>query len=74
VSSPRLAAKWDLGGEARAVPRNAFHLEPPAEGLDPVAEASQARSKRGIGPTDTVVLNEGVRDAPCVPTLTGTRP
>jgi hypothetical protein len=55
VGSLRLAAEGDFGGEARAVPGSAFHLERPAEGLDPVGEAPQARSVRGIGPADTVV-------------------
>jgi hypothetical protein len=55
VRSARLAAKGDVGGQARPAPGDAVHLERPPDGLDPVGEAPQARAARGVLPADAVV-------------------
>ena len=53
----RLAAEWDLGGEARPLPGNARHLERPADGLDPVGKPPQAGTASWVGATHPVVLD-----------------
>jgi hypothetical protein len=53
----RLVLEWKIYRDVRPGPGSAVDADQPAQGLDPVGQAGQARTAGGIGPADAVVAD-----------------